>query len=100
MRNHQSVYNNIQAINSKRGGGKRFSVTKTTLGVRRGVEITELADLTMWPSRKIPNQGVTTLQLWRDGLIICKEFVQKNKGEIWIENKEKGTLIKFSIPVN
>ena len=33
------------------------------------------------------------------GLIICKEFIQKNKGKIWIEDKEKGAMIKFTIPI-
>jgi signal transduction histidine kinase len=32
------------------------------------------------------------------GLIICKEFVQKNNGEIWIEDKEQGALVKFTVP--
>lgn len=33
------------------------------------------------------------------GLIICKDFVLKNGGEIWAEsNKNKGTTMKFSLP--
>ncbi len=32
------------------------------------------------------------------GLIICKEFIQKNKGKIWIEDKAVGTTINFKIP--
>jgi signal transduction histidine kinase len=33
------------------------------------------------------------------GLRICKEFVEKHNGKIWIESgKEKGTMISFSIP--
>lgn len=32
------------------------------------------------------------------GLIICKEFVQKNNGKIWIEDKEQGALVKFTVP--
>lgn len=32
------------------------------------------------------------------GLIICKEFVQKNNGEIWIGDQEQGALVKFTIP--
>lgn len=34
------------------------------------------------------------------GLILCKEFVEKNGGEIWVESKEgEGTNFKFTIPV-
>ncbi len=32
------------------------------------------------------------------GLIICKEFIQKNKGKIWIEDKTIGATINFKIP--
>jgi len=33
------------------------------------------------------------------GLILCKEFVLKNGGEIWAESiKNKGTTIKFTLP--
>ncbi len=33
------------------------------------------------------------------GLIICKEFILKNGGEIWVESsKEKGTTLKFTLP--
>ena len=32
------------------------------------------------------------------GLIICNEFVQKNNGKIWVEDKEQGTSVKFTIP--
>ena len=35
------------------------------------------------------------------GLILCKEFIEKNKGKIWIENSEDlGTCFCFSLPIN
>lgn len=35
------------------------------------------------------------------GLVLCKEFVQKNKGEIVVESKEgKGSTFKFTLPLN
>ncbi len=34
------------------------------------------------------------------GLIICKEFIQKNAGNIWIQSEEgHGTTVSFSLPV-
>ncbi len=33
------------------------------------------------------------------GLVLCKEFIEKNNGRIWIESKfEKGTSVHFSLP--
>ena len=35
------------------------------------------------------------------GLILCKEFINKHKGEIWVESeKEKGSNFKFTLPFN
>ncbi len=34
------------------------------------------------------------------GLVICNDFIQKNHGKIWVENNaEKGTSIKFTLPI-
>lgn len=35
------------------------------------------------------------------GLVLCKEFVEKHKGEIWVESNEgKGSDFKFTLPLN
>ncbi len=34
------------------------------------------------------------------GLVICKRFIERHQGEIWVENnKEKGTTVKFTLPI-
>jgi len=34
------------------------------------------------------------------GLLLCKEFIEKNKGTIWVESQEgKGTCFKFILPL-
>jgi signal transduction histidine kinase len=35
------------------------------------------------------------------GLILCKEFITKNKGDIWVESKpEQGSTFYFTLPLN
>ncbi|MCZ4694998.1 hypothetical protein DWB61_08350 [Ancylomarina euxinus] len=49
------------------------------------------------------DQGYTTLGTNKEkgtglGLILCHEFIQKNKGQIWVESTEKmGSTFKFSL---
>lgn len=49
------------------------------------------------------DQGFTTLGTNKEkgtglGLILCQEFIQKNKGQIWVESTEKiGSTFKFSL---
>lgn len=35
------------------------------------------------------------------GLVICRQFVEKNNGQIWVESKiNSGTKISFTLPLN
>lgn len=35
------------------------------------------------------------------GLVICKDFVKRHQGKIWVEDKDnKGSLFKFTLPIN
>ena len=60
------------------------------------------------PARYIKNlftlQGITTVGTREEkgtgiGLVLCKEFVEKNGGKIWVESKEgEGTAFYFTVP--
>lgn len=35
------------------------------------------------------------------GLILCKEFLEKNKGRIWVESEvDKGSIFTFFLPLS
>jgi signal transduction histidine kinase len=34
------------------------------------------------------------------GLVLCKEFIERHKGKIWVESEGKGSDFKFMLPLN
>lgn len=71
-----------------------FSIRDTGLGMNEE----KIANL-FQVSKTTPTKG-TEQELGSGlGLILCKEFVEKHHGKIWIESEENiGSTIKFIIP--
>ncbi|MBK8805748.1 MAG: HAMP domain-containing histidine kinase [Bacteroidales bacterium] len=51
--------------------------------------------------RTLSSKGTNNEQGTGLGLIICKEFIEKNKGSIWVESSiQKGSTFSFSLPLS
>jgi signal transduction histidine kinase len=74
----------------------KVAVSDTGIGLKKS-EISKLFRIESEFSRKgTNNEGGTGL-----GLILCKEFIEKHNGEIWVESEYRnGSTFHFSIPVN
>ena len=73
----------------------QVSITDNGLGIS-AIELTKLFDIDVNSSSPgTENEKGTGL-----GLILCKEFIQKQGGTIWAESKVgRGSVFKFTIPV-
>ncbi len=72
-----------------------ISVTDTGVGIPKE-KLTTLFDL----NDKKSTTGTKGEKGTGLGLMLCKEFVVKNSGEIWVESEEgSGTRITFSLPL-
>jgi signal transduction histidine kinase len=71
-----------------------LSVNDTGVGMRKS-EIDKLFKI----SEKIGSPGTDGEMSTGLGLLLCKEFVEKNGGKIWVESKENiGSTFYFTLP--
>ena len=72
-----------------------LKVIDTGVGIRKEKQDKIFSGETVISTRGTAEETGTGL-----GLILSKEFVKRNKGEIWLESEEgKGTTIFFSVPL-
>jgi signal transduction histidine kinase len=70
-----------------------MSITDTGIGMTPD-ELSRLFKGDFYTSKTMLNPNGTGL-----GLLICKEFVEQNKGRIWVESQiGKGTVFYFTMP--
>jgi PAS domain S-box-containing protein len=105
-----SVMGNLltNAIKFTRRGGKivgkarkrddgMVEITVTDSGV--GISANNLRKLFKL-DEKVSTKGTENEPSTGLGLLLCKEFVEKNGGKIWVESEEgKGSTFSFSLPV-
>jgi signal transduction histidine kinase len=71
-----------------------ISVTDNGIGIKPD-KLTKLFDI----SQRQTTTGTAKETGTGLGLILCKEFVEKNRGEIWVESEYgKGSEFKFTLP--
>lgn len=82
------------SVNSTRDGGVEFAIKDTGIGMSSAM-VNNLFRLDVQTNRK-GTDGEPSTGL---GLLLCKEFVGKHGGKIWVESEEgKGTTFYFTIP--
>jgi PAS domain S-box-containing protein len=102
----RNLLNNAIKYTHKNGTVKIIALTEENtvkVSVRdNGVGInSEKIDKLFTISEKISTQGTDAEKGTGLGLILCKEFVQKNKGRIWVESEiGKGSEFFFTLPLS
>jgi signal transduction histidine kinase len=72
-----------------------ISVADTGIGMSETVRAKIFASDSIFTTQGTAGEKGTGL-----GLMLCKEFVEKNNGKIWVESEEgRGTIFKFSLPL-
>ena len=76
------------------GNGWLISVQDNGIGISKDVQHILFDKTSPYTTRGTANEKGTGL-----GLILCKEFVEKNGGKIWVESADgKGSIFWFTIP--
>ena len=77
--------------------GEQYTTTQI---IDFGVGISKKAQAKLFnPANKVQSKGTENESGTGLGLILCKEFIEKNNGKIWLESKEgKGTTVRFTLP--
>ncbi len=72
------------------------SVSDTGIGIEPEI-LSKLFDI----SQKITTEGTAKESGTGFGLLLCKEFIEKHKGKIWVESEVgKGSKFKFTLPLS
>ncbi|HEX2982852.1 MAG TPA: HAMP domain-containing sensor histidine kinase, partial [Ignavibacteriales bacterium] len=86
----------VKITSEESADGKSVSVTVEDTGV--GISKTDIEKLFIIGSKVMPH-GMEEEKGSGLGLILCKEFVEKNGGTIYVESEEgKGTKFIFTLP--
>lgn len=74
----------------------QLSISDTGVGIKQ-----EIMDKLFRIDTQVTSKGTENEKGSGLGLILCKEFVERNGGEIWVESKlGKGTTIRFTLPLS
>ncbi len=77
-------------------GNEIISITDTGVGMKP-----EKLEKLFLPDENLTTPGTAGEEGTGLGLIICKEFVEKNNGKIWVESRlAKGSVFYISLPIN
>ena len=89
-----TVKGNITIYSEKDGNHIKTSIVDTGIGIKKE-NISKLFSL----NKNISGTGTSGEKGTGLGLILCKEFVERNNGEIWIESEVgKGSKFIFTLP--
>jgi len=82
-------------VKNSKNNSVEISIKDTGIGMP--VDLTEKL---FKMEEKVGRKGTAGEESTGLGLLLCKEFVEKNGGKIWVESKEnEGSTFYFTIPV-
>ena len=83
----------ISIDSTPNNGEVLIAVADTGIGIKPEIKTMLFNKTSPYTSRGTANERGSGL-----GLILCKEFVEKNGGKIWVESEEgKGSIFKFTL---